>query len=298
MLINWPKISIVTPSYNQGKFIEDTILSVIGQNYPRLEYMIIDGGSTDNSISVIQKYDNSISYWVSEPDNGQAAAINKGFARATGDILMWLNSDDVLMPHVLYYIANIMIEKGDGLFFGNCIHFEEEFGLQSRGSDVVTCHNIYKIKEIDYIIQPSSFWTRNVWIRVGTLNEGMHYGFDWEWFIRAKQTGINFYPLQKTIAMYRIHEHHKTGTGGGKRQQELLAVYRQYCERLSYLYQYLIEENTMEKSLLTRFILFIHKIYCKIKHIPNSQGKELKLLHPRKYKNYSAIDIDTVLYMR
>src|SRR5437870_5518796 len=101
-----PRISMVTPSYNQGPFIRDTILSVLGQGYPNLEYLIIDGGSTDSTVEIIKEYEKHLSYRVSEKDNGQSHAINKGFRKATGEILMWLNSDDLLMPGALFFIAD------------------------------------------------------------------------------------------------------------------------------------------------------------------------------------------------
>ncbi|RYE40071.1 MAG: glycosyltransferase, partial [Sphingobacteriales bacterium] len=130
--VNVPKISVITPSFNQGEYLEDTILSVIGQNYPNLEYIIIDGGSADNSVSIIKKYETHLSYWISEKDKGQSHAINKGFGLATGDILCWLNSDDLLLPSTLSYIASLAdVLPDEYIVFGNCIHFREsEQGLE------------------------------------------------------------------------------------------------------------------------------------------------------------------------
>ena len=121
--MNHPKISIVTPSYNQGQYLEDTILSVLGQGYPNLEYLIYDAASSDNSVTIIKKYESQLSYWVSKKDKGQAAAINNGFAKATGEILMWLNSDDILMPNVLHFIAAEYPPIGIGERRNNLIDF-------------------------------------------------------------------------------------------------------------------------------------------------------------------------------
>ena len=121
----WPKISVVTPSYNQGKFIEETIRSILLQSYPNLEYIIIDGGSTDDSVQIIRKYEQWLTYWVSEPDRGQAHAINKGFARCTGELMGWINSDDSLFPNALHYLAVAHQKQPQAILLGNVLHFSD-----------------------------------------------------------------------------------------------------------------------------------------------------------------------------
>ncbi len=225
---NYPKISIVTPSYNQGQYLEQTILSIIGQNYPNLEYIIIDGGSTDNSVEIIKKYEKYLAYWVSEKDKGQSHAINKGFSIATGDILAWLNSDDYYLPNTLFFIAKNLELQIPTILFGNCMHIFE--GANTLlGSQVEEKHNTMNIQLIDYIIQPSSFWNRSAWQSVGNLSEDLHYAFDWEWFIKAHKQGIVFQPRQEYLSVYRIHKDHKSGTGDMKRLKEIQYIYEQYC---------------------------------------------------------------------
>lgn len=222
------KITVITPSYNQAQYLEQTILSVIGQEYPNLEYIIMDGGSTDNSVDIIKKHEHHLTYWQSQKDNGQGAAINAGFAMATGDILCWLNSDDMFMPGALLKIAKLFsnINKPT-ILFGNCLHFNEH-NSRTRGSDVVKSHKELKLELCDYIIQPSTFWNRSAWEQTGKINELFHYTFDWEWFIRAKKLGVTFSPINDYLSLYRIHEAHKSGSGGDKRNLELAEIYRMY----------------------------------------------------------------------
>src|SRR5918993_5944601 len=154
--MDYPRITVVTPSFNQGRFIEETILSVVGQQYPDLEYIVIDGGSTDETVEVIRRYEGRLAHWVSEPDGGQAHAINKGLARATGDILAWLNSDDLYLPGALAFVASALkSNEGPELLFGNCLHFVEG-GAEAYGSDVRALHGRTNLLLSDYVIQPSA----------------------------------------------------------------------------------------------------------------------------------------------
>jgi len=226
-----PKISVITPSFNQGQFIEQTILSVISQGYPNLEFIIIDGGSTDNTVEIIKKHETSITHWQSKKDNGQASAINEGFGMATGDILCWLNSDDMYLPDILNKIPNYFTDINSAeIVFGNCTHFNDQ-SKKTRGSNVVEAHEKFALSLCDYIIQPSSFFTRAAWLKAGILNEALHFCFDWDWFIRAERAGINYIPVQEYLSLYRIHDAHKSGGRGTKRVEELKQIAALYNDQ-------------------------------------------------------------------
>ncbi len=224
---NYPKISIITPSYNQGQFIEETILSVIGQGYPNLEYIIIDGGSTDNTVEIIKKHEQHITYWISEKDKGQSDAINKGFKRATGDVLAWLNSDDYYMPGVLNAVALLTDINKTQLVYGNSFHFYEGKS-KSWGSDVIKYNKEKDIRIAHNVVQPSTFWTRKTWETVGELDTDLHFVFDWEWFARTKKYNIEYIGTQKYLSAFRFHGNNKTTTGKEKRTKEILDVYKRH----------------------------------------------------------------------
>lgn len=207
----WPKISIVTPSYNQGQFLEETIRSVLLQGYPNLEYIIMDGGSTDNSVEIIKKYEPWLTSWVSEKDNGQADAIHRGFEKATGEIIGWLNSDDYLLPRAL---------KAVGAEFAHDLDLEFVIGA---GICVLECgklnSKIYAIPQ-DFIslmcvgqlfMQMSSFWRASIYREVGGLDTSLHFAFDYDLFLRLAHKRTPKY-IEKQISAFRVHSMSKTMT--------------------------------------------------------------------------------------
>lgn len=223
-----PRISVITPSYNQAQYLEETIQSVLGQFYPSLEFLVLDGGSTDGSVDIIRSYDDRITRWVSEKDNGQADAINRGLQQATGDILCWLNSDDCYLPGALDQAAQLLDPSKEQMVLGNCFHFVHD-AARGWGSDVARYYREFDLRLRDYIIQPSTFWTRKAWERVGPLDGSLNYTFDWDWFIRAQRSMVEFIPCNRYLSMYRIHEQHKSGTGGLGRLNEIADIYRRYA---------------------------------------------------------------------
>jgi glycosyltransferase involved in cell wall biosynthesis len=179
-----PLISVVTPSFNQAAFIEDTLRSVLAQDYPNTEYMVIDGGSTDGSVAIIRRYASRISYWVSEMDRGQAHAINKGFERARGDILAWLNSDDTYLPGALSSVAACFAERPDvDLVYGDYVYIDPEGRtlLRRRLFDSMSYETLLYH---DYLGQPAVFFRRSLLDKVGPVDEQLYYHMDWELFLR------------------------------------------------------------------------------------------------------------------
>ena len=204
------KFSIITPSYNQGEFLEETILSVLNQDYPNLEYIIIDGGSNDNSVEIIKKYQKSLKYWVSEPDKGQSDAINKGLKIATGSILQWLNSDDVLMKGALNYINEYFNKNPDkGCMIGDLqlINLTGKFTTLIKA---VPFHFNSALFTTGLVPQPSTFFTRRAWEKTGNLDISLTYQFDYEYFLRMAKAGVKFGILRKSIAQFRLHPDSKT----------------------------------------------------------------------------------------
>ena len=204
----WPKVTIVTPSYNQGHSLEETVRSVLLQGYPNLEYIIIDGGSTDNSVEIIRKYQKWLAYWVSEKDRGQTHAINKGFARATGDICAYLNSDDVYLPDALLNVARLFEQHPEAaLLYGDCQLIDES----SRVIDLWPAADFDLLEFVFrcYIPQQATFWRKSTQSDVGDFKNEMHFAFDYEMWLRiAARYRLQHAPL--LLAQHRKAEGTKT----------------------------------------------------------------------------------------
>jgi glycosyltransferase involved in cell wall biosynthesis len=203
---DYPKISVVTPSFNQGAYIEQTIRSVLDQNYPNLEYIIIDGGSADESVEIIQRYADRLTFWVSEKDAGQTDALNKGMRRATGDILCYLNSDDVFLPGALAAVAQAFSAGGDW-WSGGCVHFG---GSRTQMMPPRSYRSLMGLMRYCGISQPATFWSRGAHVKTGAFNEQMHYSFDYEYWLRLFLSGYRLKRLKLPLAAFRHHQQAKT----------------------------------------------------------------------------------------
>lgn len=222
----WPRITVVTPSLNQGCFLEETIRSVLLQHYPNLEYIIIDGGSTDDSKAIIEKYAPWLAYWVSEPDNGQSHAINKGLKKGTGDILTWICSSDSYLPGAFYTVGDVFMKRPIvGAISGSCYvidkrghiignFFCEGFGLNHR---LLNPH----------IPQPATFLTSALMNQVGLLDEKLFYVMDYELWLRILRDSY-FLQIPDVIANVREHDNSKSMHYAPESLSEKAAVLAQF----------------------------------------------------------------------
>lgn len=200
-----PVISIVTPSFNQAEYLERTMKSVLDQGYPKLEYIVQDGGSSDDSAAIIEKYADVLTHWESKRDKGQSNAINLGFQHATGEIMAYLNSDDLLLPGTLDYVANFFAAHPDvDVVYGHRIlidRFDQEIGRW-----VLPKHDNEILSWADYVPQETLFWRRSIWNKIGgNIDESFQFAMDWDLILRLRDAGAKFVRLPRFLGAFRLH---------------------------------------------------------------------------------------------
>jgi len=217
-----PLVSIITPSYNQVKYLEDTIQSVIRQDYPNLEYIIVDGGSTDGSQDVIKRYQDKLAWWVSEPDQGQADAINKGFRKATGEIIAWLNSDDLYLPGAITSAVELFQDNPtSGVIYGDAVSADadgrllNELRFESWGTRDFLQFNI--------ICQPAVFMKRSIVEKIGFLDSSFHFFLDHQLWIRLSRE-TEFLHNPEIWAVSRYHQDAKNVTMASESGAEVIRI--------------------------------------------------------------------------
>lgn len=224
-----PLVSIITPSYNQGNFIQRTIESVLSQSYPNIEYWVIDGGSKDNTISILKEYEKDPRFhWFSEPDVGQGDAVNKGWKLAQGDILGWLNSDDTYLENAVKTQVEALINHQEvGLVYGDALFIDESDKIV--GSYHTRPFERKRFLHVSSIAQPTAFFHRNLLEKVGLLNTNLHYALDFEFFLRL-MWHTTFLYTGKQVATYRLHQSSKTVDGYKQMLSETIEVVKQVCD--------------------------------------------------------------------
>lgn len=222
-----PLVSVVTPSFNQAQFLEKTLRSVLDQAYPNIEYIVVDGASTDGTLEILEQYGDRLT-WISEPDQGQTHAINKGFDMATGSILAWLNSDDLYTPGAIATVVEYFQTHPEAMFvYGDALVIDDQDRLFGMRAHVQACTRSSLVEVGDFIVQPAAFWRRELWEAIGPLDESLHYTMDYEYWMRAAEHfPLHYLPV--SLAYERIYSLAKTSRGSVERVEEIEQVARRH----------------------------------------------------------------------
>ncbi|MFA6540363.1 MAG: glycosyltransferase family 2 protein [Bacteroidota bacterium] len=244
-----PRFSIITPSFNQGIYIRDTIESILQQDYNNFEHIIVDGGSTDETIAILKEYKHL--KWVSEKDNGQSNAINKGFTMATGDIIGWLNSDDYYEKNIFNKISQHFNQNpACNLLYGDITYVDlNKIALFSIKGPIITYEKL--LANPDLIRQPSTFWRATLLSRIGNLNENLHLVMDYDYILRILEVTSPWY-YNANLSYFRTYRTNKTNSNPRKQAKELFYVMRQHSSHLS------VKQHWF---LLLRYINYYNSIF-------------------------------------
>ncbi len=219
-------VTIVTPSFNQARFLEQTMLSVLNQDYPHIEYIVVDGGSTDGSVEIIQRYADRLSWWVSEPDRGQTDAINNGFAHAHGEILAWLNSDDTYEPGAVRAAVEALEKHPQAaMVYGDAHYIDENGRVIGRFPAAQTDYRRLRQGYV-HIPQQASFWRASYWRQVGPLDPTFYFAMDYDLWVRLSALAPLVYIPGQVWANFRLHSDAKTISADDRCWPEMLRVHR------------------------------------------------------------------------
>ena len=310
--MNFPKISVVIPSFNQGQFLEETIQSVISQQYPNLELFVVDGGSKDNSIEITKKYERHITWWVSEKDKGQSDAINKGFARATGEIITWLCSDDLYTSGTLARVADYFLKQPEnvGLIYGGITAFKN--GVDHPSSWGYSNPTVERYLAGMAFSQPAAFYKKKYLDKVGgRVNEQLHYGMDFDLFCRLSLV-CDFVPVNDIFARYRLHWQSKSVSQSNRFMADWNKTFVNLCNNMGwdslidrlrstgvvddYVFNWHYEFSfTPEKKIVekvdTEKLLFYHLCYVLKDLYWNAHRPEARHLLAWLKKNFSVTQL-------
>jgi len=253
---NLPLVSIVTPSYNQGRFIEDTILSVKNQDYPNIEHIVVDGGSNDDTLEILRKYEDEYNLkWISEPDEGQSDAVNKGFRMAEGEIIGWLNSDDVYFTRdvISYVVGEFERNLGADVVYGDGVIIGES-GLILRVTKMSQWVWNYKLLLLGYPPAQPSLFFRNEVITNNKIEDDLDYAMDFEFWLRLIQNGYNFHYVNKILSGDRFHGIKKSVHNIDLLTIEKKKVLEEYGQKINFLFYIRYFVNRIKISIFKRLL--------------------------------------------
>lgn len=256
-----PKVTILTPSYNQGRFLEATIQSVLAQDYPDIEYLIVDGASKDNSVEIIRKYQDRLAWWVSEKDRGHADALNKGFNRANGEILAWINSDDTYTPGAVSEAVNFLIKHPQvGMVYGDANLIDEEGNFLEKFASKQTSYEAM-LRGSVHIPQATTFFRADLWRKVGPLDLSLYFAFDYDFWVKiAKTSEIRYVPA--LWANFRMHNLGKSVKNDDRCYPDMIKVYeREKGKGISWLHLRAFSRRVIYAWLPWRVRLWLRKTF-------------------------------------